>query len=40
MKKAFRNVYTASKERGKDMYKAAYVLGIRNIVQAMKARSL
>ena len=40
MKKAFRNVHDASKEYKKDMYKAAYILGVKNIVQAMKARSI
>jgi glutamate dehydrogenase/leucine dehydrogenase len=40
MKKAFRNVHDASKEHKKDMYNAAYILGVKNIVKAMKARSL
>jgi len=40
MKKAFRNVHDTSKEYKKDMYKAAYILGVKNIVKAMKARSL
>ena len=40
MKNAFRSVHAASKEHKIDMYKAAYMVGVRNIVQAMKARSL
>jgi|SRR5271157_874620 len=40
MKDAFRSVYSASKEYNMDMYKAAYMVGIKNMVQAMKARSL
>ncbi|HTY89761.1 MAG TPA: Glu/Leu/Phe/Val dehydrogenase [Methanocella sp.] len=40
MKKAFHNVNDASKEYKVDMYRAAYLVGIRNIVQAMKARSV
>lgn len=40
MKDAFRTVYSASKEYDMDMYKAAYMVGIKNMVQAMKARSL
>jgi glutamate dehydrogenase len=40
MKNAFRSVHSASKEHNIDMYKAAYMVGVRNIVQAMKARSL
>jgi glutamate dehydrogenase len=40
MKKAFRSVHTASKENKIDMYKAAYMVGVRTIVKAMKARSL
>jgi glutamate dehydrogenase/leucine dehydrogenase len=40
MKRAFRNVYATSQEYNKDLYTAAYVLGVKNIVQAMKARSL
>jgi len=40
MKKAFRNVNDASKEHKVDMYRAAYLVGVKNIVQAMKARSV
>jgi glutamate dehydrogenase/glutamate dehydrogenase (NAD(P)+) len=40
MKNAFRGVNEASKEYKVDMYKAAYLVGIKNIVQAMKARSV
>lgn len=40
MKKAFVSVHEASKEHKVDMYRAAYLVGIRNIVQAMKARSV
>jgi glutamate dehydrogenase/leucine dehydrogenase len=40
MKKAFRNVYATAQEHNKDLYTAAYVLGVKNIAQAMKARSL
>ena len=40
MKKAFRSVNEASKEHKVDMYRAAYLVGIKNIVQAMKARSV
>lgn len=40
MKNAFRSVHAASKEHDIDMYKAAYMVGVRNIVQAMRARSL
>jgi glutamate dehydrogenase len=40
MRNAFRKVHSASKEHDIDMYKAAYMVGIRNIAQAMKARSL
>lgn len=39
MKRSFRNVYATSKEYKKDMYQSAYILGVKNIVQAMKARS-
>ena len=40
MKRAFRNVYATSQEYHKDLYTAAYLLGVKNIVSAMKARSL
>ncbi len=40
MKNAFRRVHMTSEEHGIDMYKAAYMVGVTNIVQAMKARSL
>lgn len=40
MRNAFRKVHAASKEHDIDMYKAAYMVGIGIIVNAMKARSL
>lgn len=40
MKKAFRGVNDASKDYKVDMYRAAYLVGVKNIVQAMKARSV
>ena len=40
MKRAFKDVHDLAHEHGNDMYKAAYVLGVKNIVEAMKARSL
>ncbi len=40
MKKAFRNVFEASRSYGVDLYRAAYLVGVKNIVEAMKARSL
>lgn len=40
MRNAFRKVNAASKEHDIDMYKAAYMVGIGIIVNAMKARSL
>ncbi|CAJ35380.1 Glu/Leu/Phe/Val family dehydrogenase [Methanocella arvoryzae] len=39
MKNAFNDVYKTAQELHCDMYTAAYVVGIRNIVAAMKARS-
>lgn len=40
MKRAFRNVYQVSKEHRCELYTAAHITGIENIVAAMKARSL
>ena len=40
MKRAYRDVYDTSQEYHCDLYTAAYVLGVRNVVEAMKARSI
>ncbi|OPY29863.1 MAG: Glutamate dehydrogenase [Methanocella sp. PtaU1.Bin125] len=40
MKRAYRAVHDAAIEYHTDMYSAAYALGVRNIVEAMKARSM
>lgn len=40
MKNAFRSVHSTSKEHGTDLYEAAYILGVKNIVHAMKSRSI
>jgi glutamate dehydrogenase/leucine dehydrogenase len=40
MKRAYRDVFQTSQELHCDMYTAAYVLGVRNVVEAMKARSI
>jgi len=39
MKRAYKNVHDTAQELHCDMYTAAYVLGVRNVVEAMKARS-
>jgi glutamate dehydrogenase/leucine dehydrogenase len=40
MKRAFREVYGASQQFRLDMYTSAYTIGVRNIVEAMRARSI
>ncbi|HEY3272705.1 MAG TPA: Glu/Leu/Phe/Val dehydrogenase [Methanocella sp.] len=40
MKGAYKNVHDTAREFHCDMYTAAYVLGVRNVVEAMKARSM
>ena len=40
MRFAYKNVAETSREYGKDLYNAAYILGVKNIVAAMKARSI
>ncbi|WP_424357576.1 Glu/Leu/Phe/Val family dehydrogenase [Methanocella sp. MCL-LM] len=40
MRFAYKNVSETSREYGKDLYNAAYILGVKNIVAAMKARSI
>jgi glutamate dehydrogenase/leucine dehydrogenase len=40
MKRAYRDVFETAKELNCDMYTAAYVLAVRNVVEAMKARSI
>jgi glutamate dehydrogenase len=40
MKRAYKEVYDTAREFQTDMYSAAYALGVRNIVAAMKARSI
>ncbi|HMK45775.1 MAG TPA: Glu/Leu/Phe/Val dehydrogenase [Methanocella sp.] len=40
MKSAFKDVYDTAREYDKDMYTAAYILGVNHIVTAMKARSI
>ena len=40
MKRAYKDVHDTAQELHCDMYTAAYVLGVRNVVEAMKARSL
>lgn len=40
MKHAYRDVHHTALELNCDMYTAAYVLGVRNVVEAMKARSI
>ncbi len=40
MRTAYRDVGEVAKEHGKDMYTAAYILGVKNIACAMTARSV
>jgi glutamate dehydrogenase/leucine dehydrogenase len=40
MKHAYKDVHDTAQELHCDMYTAAYALGVRNIVEAMKARSI
>jgi glutamate dehydrogenase/leucine dehydrogenase len=40
MKRAYKDVHDTAQELHCDMYTAAYVLGVRNVVEAMKARSI
>lgn len=40
MKHSFKDVYDASQEYGRDLYISAYTIGVRNLVAAMKARSI
>lgn len=40
MKRAFKDVYDVSRKFNTDMYSAAYALSVKNITDAMKARSL
>ncbi|MGA9141777.1 MAG: Glu/Leu/Phe/Val dehydrogenase [Methanocella sp.] len=40
MKRAYKEVHDTALEFHTDMYSAAYALGVRNIVEAMKARSI
>jgi glutamate dehydrogenase/leucine dehydrogenase len=40
MKRAYKDVHDTAQELHIDMYTAAYVLGVRNVVEAMKARSI
>jgi Glutamate dehydrogenase/leucine dehydrogenase len=39
MKRAYKDIHETARELHCDMYTAAYVLGVRNVVEAMKARS-
>ncbi len=40
MKRAYKDIHETARELHCDMYTAAYVLGVRNIVEAMKARAV
>jgi glutamate dehydrogenase/leucine dehydrogenase len=40
MKRAYKDVHDTAQELHIDMYTAAYVLGARNVIEAMKARSI